>query len=66
LQQLKDGTNPEYLRHITRVEKAMNLTIACAEAFRDYQLGVVEREYLQEKEAVKKEFEVREEFKMQQ
>jgi hypothetical protein len=27
---------------------------------------VVEREYLQEKEAVKKEFEVREEFKMQQ
>lgn len=44
----------------------MNLTIACAEAFRDYQLGVVEREYLQEKEAVKKEFEVREEFKMQQ
>ncbi|XP_062499308.1 replication protein A 70 kDa DNA-binding subunit-like [Corticium candelabrum] len=59
LQQLRDGTNPDYLRRVSKLEKAMNLTIACADAFHDYQLGIVEREYLQEKEAVKKEFEIK-------
>lgn len=57
LQQLKDGTHPEYNRKIKRLEAQYNERLRLNAIHRDYLTEWVERDYILEKKAAVKEFE---------
>ncbi|XP_065830930.1 sin3 histone deacetylase corepressor complex component SDS3-like [Oscarella lobularis] len=59
LRKLDEGTNVEYLKKVEKLRESKLVMLASAEAFRDYEIGVVEHEYLHEKSAVKREYEIK-------
>ncbi|XP_071178632.1 sin3 histone deacetylase corepressor complex component SDS3-like isoform X2 [Mytilus galloprovincialis] len=57
LQQLQDGTLPEYIKKRRKIEQQYKERIRINEIWRDFELEVVEREYIKEKKATAKDFE---------
>ncbi|XP_012268612.1 sin3 histone deacetylase corepressor complex component SDS3 [Athalia rosae] len=57
LQQLKDGTHPEYNRKLKRLEVQYKERLRINGIYRDYLTEWVERDYILEKKAAAKEFE---------
>ncbi|XP_076683551.1 sin3 histone deacetylase corepressor complex component SDS3 isoform X5 [Andrena cerasifolii] len=57
LQQLKDGTHPEYNRKLKRLEAQYKERLRLNIIYRDYLTEWVERDYILEKKAAVKEFE---------
>ncbi|KAK2578026.1 hypothetical protein KPH14_008443 [Odynerus spinipes] len=57
LQQLKDGTHPEYNRKLKRLEVQYKERLRLNIIYRDYLTEWVERDYILEKKAAAKEFE---------
>ncbi|XP_015607111.1 sin3 histone deacetylase corepressor complex component SDS3 isoform X1 [Cephus cinctus] len=57
LQQLKDGTHPEYNRKLKRLEVQYKERLRLNIIYRDYLTDWVERDYILEKKAAVKEFE---------
>ncbi|XP_012219600.1 sin3 histone deacetylase corepressor complex component SDS3 isoform X2 [Linepithema humile] len=57
LQQLKDGTHPEYNRKLKRLETQYKERLRLNIIYRDYLTEWVERDYILEKKAAAKEFE---------
>ncbi|XP_076236716.1 sin3 histone deacetylase corepressor complex component SDS3 isoform X3 [Calliopsis andreniformis] len=57
LQQLKDGTHPEYNRKLKRLEAQYKERLRLNTIYRDYLTEWVERDYILEKKAAVKEFE---------
>ncbi|XP_076652010.1 sin3 histone deacetylase corepressor complex component SDS3 isoform X3 [Halictus rubicundus] len=57
LQQLKDGTHPEYNRKLKRLEAQYKERLRLNTIYRDYLTESVERDYILEKRAAVKEFE---------
>ncbi|XP_076220470.1 sin3 histone deacetylase corepressor complex component SDS3 isoform X2 [Nomia melanderi] len=57
LQQLKDGTHPEYNRKLKRLEAQYRERLRLNIIYRDYLTESVERDYILEKKAAVKEFE---------
>ncbi|XP_047347442.1 sin3 histone deacetylase corepressor complex component SDS3 isoform X2 [Vespa velutina] len=57
LQQLKDGTHPEYNRKLKRLEAQYKERLRLNIIYRDYLTEWVERDYILEKKAAAKEFE---------
>ncbi|XP_066593041.1 LOW QUALITY PROTEIN: sin3 histone deacetylase corepressor complex component SDS3-like [Prorops nasuta] len=57
LQQLKDGTHPEYNRKLKRLEMQYKERLRLNIIYRDYLTEWVERDYILEKKAAVKEFE---------
>ena len=57
LQQLQDGTLPEFIKKRRKIEQQYKERIRINEIWRDFELEVVEREYIKEKKATAKDFE---------
>ncbi|XP_063243366.1 sin3 histone deacetylase corepressor complex component SDS3 [Bacillus rossius redtenbacheri] len=57
LQQLKDGTHPEYNRKLKRLDMALKERLRLNTISRDYMVECVEREYVIEQKAIAKKFE---------
>ncbi|XP_011053610.1 PREDICTED: sin3 histone deacetylase corepressor complex component SDS3 isoform X2 [Acromyrmex echinatior] len=57
LQQLKEGTHPEYNRKLKRLEAQYKERLRLNIVYRDYLTEWVERDYISEKKAAAKEFE---------
>ncbi|XP_034941785.1 sin3 histone deacetylase corepressor complex component SDS3 isoform X2 [Chelonus insularis] len=57
LQQLKDGTHPDYNRKVKRLEAQYHERLRLNIIYRDYLMEWVERDYISEKKAAVKEFE---------
>lgn len=57
LEDLKNGTHPEYLKRIKKLEQQYKERIRLNEIYRDYLTNCVERDYILEKNAAVKEYE---------
>ncbi|KAG8230682.1 hypothetical protein J437_LFUL010759 [Ladona fulva] len=57
LQQLKDGSHPEYNRKLKRLDLACKERLRLNSIWREYEIECVERDYVNEKKAAAKEFE---------
>lgn len=57
LEDLKNGTHPEYLKRIKKLEQQYKERIRLNEIYRDYLVNCVERDYILEKNAAVKEYE---------
>ncbi|KOB75215.1 putative suppressor of defective silencing [Operophtera brumata] len=57
LQQLEDGSHPELLRRVKRLEHQLHERLRVNRIYKDHMNEVVEREYIAEKKAAAKEFE---------
>uniref|UniRef100_A0A8W8K7B3 Sin3 histone deacetylase corepressor complex component SDS3 n=1 Tax=Magallana gigas TaxID=29159 RepID=A0A8W8K7B3_MAGGI len=58
LQQLEEGTLPEYIKKRKKIDQQYKERIRVNEIWREFELDVVEREYIKEKKASVKDFEV--------
>ncbi|XP_065210090.1 sin3 histone deacetylase corepressor complex component SDS3 [Planococcus citri] len=57
LQQLKEGTHPEYNRKLKKLENAYKERLRLNVIWRDHMSSIIEKEYVAEKKAISKEFE---------
>ncbi|XP_022337531.1 sin3 histone deacetylase corepressor complex component SDS3-like isoform X4 [Crassostrea virginica] len=57
LQQLEEGTLPEYIKKRKKIDQQYKERIRVNEIWREFELDVVEREYIKEKKASVKDFE---------
>ncbi|XP_062600232.1 sin3 histone deacetylase corepressor complex component SDS3-like [Saccostrea cucullata] len=57
LQQLEEGTLPEYIKKRKKIDQNYKERIRINEIWREFELDVVEREYIKEKKASVKDFE---------
>ncbi|KAJ8894369.1 hypothetical protein PR048_007020 [Dryococelus australis] len=57
LQQLKDGTHPEYNRKLKKLDMALKERLRMNSISKDYMVECVEREYVIEQKAIAKKFE---------
>lgn len=57
LQQLQDGSHPEYERRLKKLEQAYKDRLILNEVFQTYEMERVEKEYIYEKKAAVREFE---------
>lgn len=57
LEDLKNGTHPEYLKRIKKLEQQYKERIRLNEIYREYLVNCVERDYILEKNAAVKEYE---------
>ncbi|XP_063706603.1 sin3 histone deacetylase corepressor complex component SDS3 isoform X1 [Culicoides brevitarsis] len=57
LEDLKNGSHPEYLKRIKKLEQQYKERIRLNEIYRDYLVNCVERDYILEKNAAVKEYE---------
>uniref|UniRef100_A0A336MNU0 CSON001870 protein n=1 Tax=Culicoides sonorensis TaxID=179676 RepID=A0A336MNU0_CULSO len=57
LEDLKNGTHPEYAKRIKKLEQQYKERIRLNEIYRDYLVNCVERDYILEKNAAVKEYE---------
>lgn len=57
LQQLEDGTLPEYLKRKKKIEQQHKERLKVADIFKEYEMEVIEREYIKEKKLAFKDFE---------
>ncbi|CAH1801828.1 unnamed protein product [Owenia fusiformis] len=57
LQQLKEGTLPEYMKRLKKIDQQYKERLRMADIWRDYEITMVENDYLCEKRYSAKEFE---------
>ncbi|KAL3857894.1 hypothetical protein ACJMK2_012522 [Sinanodonta woodiana] len=57
LQQLEEGTLPEYMKRNKKIEQQYKERLRVNEIWKEYELEIVEREYIKEKKLSVKEFE---------
>ncbi|KAF4527853.1 hypothetical protein B566_EDAN016498 [Ephemera danica] len=57
LQQLKDGTHPEYNTKLKKLDHALKERLRLNNIWRDYEMDCVERDFVYEKKCAAKEFE---------
>ncbi|EDO44590.1 predicted protein [Nematostella vectensis] len=57
LQQLKSGKHQEYLKRLNKLEKIKDDRLVISEICRKYEIELVEKEYIREKQAVQQEYE---------
>ncbi|KAK3083902.1 hypothetical protein FSP39_004951 [Pinctada imbricata] len=57
LAQLEDGTLPEYIKKRRKIDQQYKERLRLNEIWKEYELEIVEREYIKEKKAAAKDFE---------